>query len=129
LRDVPTMLLLTVAAALATAPQPVFTGCSHVPQVRPASVVIACADANLYVSGLRWSRWGSSDAVATGTAHENDCTPYCAAGHFHTYPATLRLSFPVSCVTGRREFSTLRWRFAGRGSSETLSCIFLKLRP
>jgi hypothetical protein len=114
----------------------VFTGCSHRPEVRPASIVIACGDGNFYVTGLRWSRWGSRDAVATGTAHANDCTPYCAAGRFHTYPAALRLSRPVSCVAGRREFAAIAWRFpaakpahAPRSGTETLPCRFLRLRP
>jgi hypothetical protein len=130
---VPLTLLL---AALAAAAPPVYTGCSHRHQVRPAEIVIACADANFYVNRLRWTRWGSRDAVAAGTAHENDCTPYCAAGHFHAYPATLRLSQPVTCVKGRREFARIGWRFTAakpagvpRSGSFALSCSFLRLHP
>jgi hypothetical protein len=114
----------------------VLTGCAHRPQVRPHEVVFACADENFYATGLRWSRWSADGAAATGTGHQNDCTPNCAAGHFHDYPLAVRLSRPVTCVRGRREFSRLAWRFtAGRPArvprygSETLPCSFLKLRP
>jgi hypothetical protein len=93
--------------------------------VRPASIVIACADANLYATRLHWRRWTATDAVATGTGHRNDCTPNCAAGHFHTFPITIRLSRVVMCVPGRREFAHITWN----GSSETLPCTFLKLKP
>ena len=83
------------------------TGCAHTPQVRPASIVIACADANFYVDHLRWKTWGARVATATGMAHQNDCKPNCAAGH---------------------EFARIGWsgRTTGR---ETLPCSFLELKP
>jgi hypothetical protein len=114
----------------------VLTGCSHQPHVRPAEVIFACADANFYATGLHWSHWGSADAEATGIGHQNDCTPNCAAGKFHKYPLTVRLSAPVVCVKGRREFSRLAWTFTSakprsvpRSDGETLPCSFLKLKP
>jgi hypothetical protein len=123
-----------VLAAVAAAT--VLTGCSHRAQVRPHEVVFACGDGNFYATGLRWSRWSRADARAAGTGHQNDCTPSCAAGRFHTYPLAVRLSRPVSCVRGRREFSRLAWRFTAakppgvpRAGAETLPCSFLKLRP
>jgi hypothetical protein len=76
---------------------------------RPSSIVFACADANLYATRLRWSRWGST-ATATGIAHANDCDPYCAAGHFRTYPVAVTLSKPKRCG-GRVELTHLAWRF------------------
>ncbi len=114
----------------------VLTGCAHQPQVRPSEVVFACADANFYATGLHWTRWRSGEASATGVGHQNDCTPNCAAGHFHTYPLTVRLSRPVTCVKGRREFSRIAWTFTRarpahvpRASAETLPCSFLRLKP
>ena len=123
------MLALLLAAT-------VFTGCAHSPVVRPAAVVFACGDGNFYATGLSWTHWGSDDAKAAGVGHQNDCTPYCAAGHFHTYKLRVRLSRPVDCVKGRREFSRLAWWFTAtkpahvpRAGSETLPCRFLKLKP
>ncbi|MGH3254978.1 MAG: hypothetical protein ACRDOU_06130 [Streptosporangiaceae bacterium] len=55
-------------------------------QVRPSSFILACADANDYLTKLSWKSWGPHLASAVGTQEENDCIPYCAAGHFHAYP-------------------------------------------
>ena len=113
----------------------VFTGCAHHAQIRPPTITIACADANFTVDRLRWSRWSGADATATGTAHVNDCKPYCAAGHFHAYPIVVTLGKPVTCVQGRREFARIGWHFTAakpfgkRTDAETLPCSFLKLRP
>ena len=114
----------------------VLTGCAHHAEVRPARVVFACGDGNFYATGLSWTHWGTADAEATGAGHQNDCTPDCAAGHFHTYKLRVRLSRPVVCVTGRHEFSRLAWWFIAtkpaqvlRAGSETLPCRFLKLEP
>jgi hypothetical protein len=114
----------------------VFTGCSHQAQLRPVQIVFACADGNFYVNGMSWTHWGTADAEGTGVGHLNDCTPYCAAGHFHAYKLSVRLSRPVVCVKGRREFSRIGWRFTGakparlpRADGETLPCRFLKLKP
>jgi hypothetical protein len=125
-----------VLAVIAVGSPPVVTGCEHTAHVRPAAVTIACADANFYFTGLRWTRWGSRDAVAVGVAHLNDCTPYCAAGHFHAYRGELRLSRPAECLKGRREFSRFDWRFTAakpaqvpRADGFVLQCGFLKLHP
>jgi hypothetical protein len=114
--------------ALAVAAAVVWTGCSHKPEVRPASIVVACADANFYVNHIHWKSWGSASAVGTGTAHRNDCTPNCAAGHFHSSTVTVRLSKVVTCVKGRREFARIAWG-TGAAKAETLPCVFLKLKP
>ncbi len=93
------------------------------PLVRPRSIVAACADANLYFTGLRWSSWTATRATATGTAHVNDCTPNCAAGRFHTYPAHVTLSGPRTCA-GKRELTALRYRFPAKygAGTQTFRC-------
>jgi hypothetical protein len=98
--------------------------------------MFACGDGNFYATSLHWSRWSATSAVASGIGHQNDCTPNCAAGHFHTYPVTVRLSRPVQCVHGRIEFSRLGWIFTAtrpahitRAGSEVLPCSFLRLKP
>ena len=59
------------------------------PLVRPRTFILTCADGNVAVSKLSWTSWTPGLASATGTLEENDCTPYCAAGHFHAYPAVV----------------------------------------
>ena len=101
-----------IFALLLVAAVPSLPGCvpGQKPAVRPAKITITCADANFYVTGLRWSSWTAKSATASGTAHVNNCTPYCAAGTFHTYAATVSLSRPASCH-GRLVFGKLTWRF------------------
>jgi len=105
-----------------------WTGCAHKPVMRPASIVFACADANFYADHLHWTAWTASGATARGTGHQNDCTPNCAAGRFHSFPITVRLSHVVSCVKSRREFARVAWTGPTPGS-ETLPCSFLELKP
>jgi len=64
----------------------VVVNCQGRAQVRPGSFTLACADGNDYLSGLAWAGWAPGLASATGVQVENDCVPYCAAGHFHRYP-------------------------------------------
>lgn len=79
----------------------VIVNCRGAHQVRPASFLLACADGNAYLSGLRWSTWGTSPR-ATGTWRINDCTPICATGTFHSFPARVTLSRPEPLPDHRR---------------------------
>lgn len=63
----------------------------------PKTLVIACADANYSLGALRWRGWGKAASSATGVAHANDCKPYCAAGHFHSYRVTVTADRLTKC--------------------------------
>lgn len=60
-------------------------------QARPRTLILTCADENSYLSQLSWTGWTSRLASASGTLEVNDCVPYCAVGHFHSYPALVVL--------------------------------------
>jgi hypothetical protein len=116
----------TAAASLPT----VQTHCSDSSaRVKPSKIVIACGDGGFYATGLHWSSWTTTGARGRGTAHQNDCTPACFDGHFHTYRGlTIRLSRPHTCH-GRREFGRLSWRYGAdrptgvvRSGFELLPC-------
>jgi len=83
----------------------------------PRSLTLACGDGNFYLSGLRWSGWGAAEATARGTAHVNDCTPYCAAGRFHTYPIIAQVSRRSTC-SGERQYTRLVVRWVQRRPPE-----------
>lgn len=70
--------------------KPVVVSCARHRVVGPRALVITCADANDYLTRLRWVSWGSV-AFGHGVAHVNDCTPYCAAGHVRTYQVLVTL--------------------------------------
>jgi hypothetical protein len=59
--------------------------------VKPRNFILTCADANSVLGKLSWTSWTPGVASATGVLEENDCTPYCAAGHFHSFPALVIL--------------------------------------
>jgi hypothetical protein len=88
---------------------PAFSGCASTGQViRPRTIVFACADHNFYVDRLHWLSWTARSASGIGVGHQNDCTPYCAAGHFHAYPnVSIRLRRPETCTRGRRLFTRI----------------------
>jgi hypothetical protein len=126
---------ISVTATATAAPLPVFGGCTSRVGVRPASIVMACADGNFYVTRIRWTRWTARTAAGTGTGHLNDCRPNCAAGHFHTYRVAITLSHPLVCA-GLNEFSRVGWRYvaaaasgASRAGSESFSCRWRRVRP
>lgn len=74
--------------------------CAHVAAFKPSSYVLACGDGNASLERLRWSTWSKARARARGVYHVNDCVPYCAAGHFHDYPADAVFDRPVSTSVG-----------------------------
>jgi hypothetical protein len=75
--------------------------------VRPRSFVLACADGNSAFEKLTWSAWSSGLASAQGTLVQNDCTPYCAAGHFHRYPALVVLWGSKAVGSGEHAYTKL----------------------
>ena len=93
------------AAAVPAARLVVFD-CSGHAVVRPKDFVLACADGNSAVEKLTWTSWTPGLASAKGTLRQNDCTPYCAAGHFHDYPVSLTLSNPRRCPDGYHDYRT-----------------------
>lgn len=89
--------------------------CLNKPQVRPASFVLTCADANDVLTGLRWVGW-ASEAFATSTETINNCTPNCAQGRFISYPALVALwrPEPLPNHPGVRYFSRVTRIYPGK---------------
>ena len=81
------------------------------PRRRPQRIIVACGDGNFQLKRLRWRRWDASTAYARGVAWVNDCTPYCAAGRFHTIPALVSLSRRRWCSSvSRFMYTRVRYR-------------------
>jgi hypothetical protein len=68
---------------------------------QPKSLTLACADANYELASLAWHGWGKASATATGVARANDCTPNCAAGHFHSYRVRVTATTLRACGRAR----------------------------
>ncbi|AEW99290.1 hypothetical protein [Streptantibioticus cattleyicolor] len=107
------MAAVTASAPASAAPpsgaHPVVLDCADQARVRPGSFLLACGDGNNYLTSLHWSGWSPGSAVATARDQVNDCRPYCAAGHFHGYRATVRLDHPKAWPghPGRWHFTRL----------------------
>jgi hypothetical protein len=79
----------------------------------PTDLMLACADGNYELTKLAWRNWGRAAATARAVARANDCTPNCAAGHFHSYPATVTATSLKTC--GRaRYYATLTIVYPGK---------------
>jgi hypothetical protein len=78
-----------------TTPSPsraVLITCERTAVSAPSRYTLTCADGGIWLEGLRWSAWGAPTGHASGTLWENDCTPSCADGHTHPYPASVTVS-------------------------------------
>jgi hypothetical protein len=84
--------------------------------IRPANITLACADANLYATEVSFFRqgtnvYGSPEADASATIHENRCKPDCAAGNFITDKGALVLKRVVRCSDGLLYYSRAEYAF------------------
>jgi excalibur calcium-binding domain-containing protein/thrombospondin type 3 repeat protein len=89
------------------------------PQHKPPRVWPFSADARTSVVGIRWRRWGESEAIGAGTTRVNDCRPTCGKGHIVRYPGAhvvLSRRLQGDCRGQAATFYT-RARFSWRGTS------------
>lgn len=110
----PTGVAVVVGLALLAAPATghattVETGLSKAPKVRPKKMCVASV---VCLDKIRWSRWGSTKAVARGRLrlYERDTT-----GKIKLSPTPITLSRPRS-----GSFTRIQWRYAdgSRGWSD-----------
>jgi hypothetical protein len=73
-------------------PEQVFTWNCEIPEHKPESILITCADGGIYVEKIKWSTWGQEGATGFGIFSENLCEPSCADGKRVTAPVNLALS-------------------------------------
>ena len=91
---------------------------------KPGRITIACADGNLFMTGIHWTSWGRKSAVGAGTAHINDCIPSCAMGHFRKGRARIRLSSAHFCRRARvTQFRRLRMTWVKEPPAGTLKVV------
>jgi hypothetical protein len=92
--------ITTAAPTTATAPSSAVLSCGpgSTPNMRPTLIYIGCADGAISLTKITWSAWGSTSGSGSGTLNENDCTPDCADGTFHSAPASVVVSNPVGGV-------------------------------
>lgn len=94
----------------------VLVNCQHKGLVLPSKYILACADGNDYLTGMRWVSWRT---VAYGSGWEvaKSCVPNCSASHFHRFRVLITLWRP------KRRHHTDRWKFT------RLTVIYTGRRP
>ena len=104
---------LTTTAGAAP-PKFILLGCNGNAEVAPAGID-NCGDGSVGLSGLHWTSWNAHLASGYGTYYLNDCTPTCANGHYHTYPALIDLwgSAAVKGHPAERKYTEMTLVFTG----------------
>jgi len=70
----------------------VLTWNCEIPEQKPESILITCADGGIYVENIKWSTWSQEGATGSGIFSENLCEPSCAEGKRVTASVKLTLS-------------------------------------
>ncbi len=101
------------SGATTTARTLVAWNCTSAGLAKPTQIILACGDGNAVAEQLHWTKWTGTKAVGAGSLRQNDCTPDCADGTFHNYPARFTLSetTPVGHV---RYFARVAISFTGK---------------
>lgn len=105
----------TALTTSGTAPKFVMLGCNNDAEVAPLDIS-NCGDGAVGVTRLHWTSWTSHLASGYGTYFLNDCTPTCAGGHFHAYPALVTLwgSAAVKGHPSERKYTEMTLIFTGK---------------
>lgn len=109
--------LLPASAATAAPARPVghdwvhaivLVNCQHRGVVVPTKFVLTCADANDFLTSLRWVSWRDV-AYGSGWEEINSCVPSCVAGHFKSYHVLITVwrQVPRGHHTGQLKFTRI----------------------
>ena len=77
-------------------PSEVYTWDCEIPEQKPEAITFTCADGNMYLDRIEWSRWDAQGAEGTGYYNANTCEPSCAEGEFVNTQVEISLSQPTA---------------------------------
>ncbi len=107
---------LTFATSANAATKPEVIQCDGKGAVKPNEIILACGDANPYVSKIKWNKWNLDKATGTGTLTWNTCLPEtCVAGIVQTYKAKITLGGLASAPGETDVFSQMTLTFTQGG--------------
>ena len=70
----------------------VLTWNCEIPEYKPESIMLTCADGGWIVHSITWSKWGIGGAEGTGIFREKLCEPSCAEGEIAEETVKVKLS-------------------------------------
>ena len=79
----------------------VLTWNCEIPEYKPETILLTCADGGWMVHSISWSKWGINGAEGTGIFREKLCEPSCAEGDIAEEKVKVKLS---DLVEREREF-------------------------
>ena len=107
--------LALAPAATAAEGTPVVIDCAGKGVAKPKQIVLACADAGVAVTGIRWTRWTMNSATGVGTLTWNTCLPQtCSDGIVQEDTVDIRLG-RVASGPGVDAFSRMTLTFPDGG--------------
>ncbi|MEV6278455.1 hypothetical protein [Nocardia sp. NPDC051832] len=81
-----------------TPPPPVpavaLLNCLRQPQIRPAAIVLSCADSNMIIDRITWDSWTDTAASGRGMESRSVCHPDCASAPRQSFPVAVELTMP-----------------------------------
>ena len=127
-----TCVVLTGAAVSAVpanaAAKPGVVNCKGNAIVQPKEINLSCADANLIVTGVKWSAWTNNMASGTGTLVWNPCIPTCVAGKAEKFPAKVTLG-RLASGAGVSVFSGMTLAFPKGGPADAATSTYALDNP
>ena len=70
----------------------VLTWNCEIPEHKPETIMLTCADGGWMVHSITWSKWGIGGAEGTGIFREKLCEPSCAEGEVAEEKVKVKLS-------------------------------------
>ena len=70
----------------------VLTWNCEIPEYKPETILLTCADGGWMVHSISWSKWGIGGAEGTGIFREKLCEPSCAEGEVAEEKVKVNLS-------------------------------------
>ena len=70
----------------------VLTWDCEIPEHKPETILLTCADGGWMVHSISWSKWGIDGAEGTGIFREKLCEPNCAEGEVAEEKVKVQLS-------------------------------------
>lgn len=70
----------------------VLTWNCEIPEYKPESIMLTCADGGWLVHTISWTQWGADGAEGTGIFREKLCDPSCAEGDIAQEKVKVKLS-------------------------------------
>lgn len=89
------------------ATQTYLTSCVDDYVVKPAGIILTCADGGISIEKIVWRDWSVNTASGSGLYVYNDCDPDCADGTYHKVQVELSLGMKLIDAKNKSVFTMI----------------------